>query len=312
MAFDRLEAMRAFCRIVEVGSFTGAAAALNVAKTTISGQIQALESQLGVKLLHRTTRRVSPTSDGAAYYERARLLLDDLDELETSVAQSRSVVRGRVKVEMPSPVGICLVIPSLPEFTARHPQIQLDIGCSERVVDLVHEGIDCAFRGGTVTDQDLVCRPVGLMRFCLCASPGYLLGSAPILKPDDLPHHRYLGFTFPASGRQLTPVLHRGDEHFMIEQLPAMRFNNGSAYITAGLAGLGIVSVPRAEASPHLQAGRLVEVLPGWALDSMPISLVYPYTRHLSAKVRAFAEWAAALMDSHPLWTTKQELHPAR
>ncbi|ENM5224610.1 LysR family transcriptional regulator [Pseudomonas aeruginosa] len=200
MAFDRLEAMRAFCRIVEVGSFTGAADALNVAKTTISGQIQGLESQLGIKLLHRTTRRVSPTTDGAAYYERARVLLDDLDELEASVAQSHSVVRGRVTIEMPSPVGNCLIIPSLPEFIARHPQIQLDIGCSERVVDLVHEGIDCAFRGGTVADQDLVSRPVGLMRFCLCASPTYLLDSNPIMKPNDLHLHRYLGFTFPASG----------------------------------------------------------------------------------------------------------------
>jgi DNA-binding transcriptional LysR family regulator len=138
-----------------------------MAKTTISGQIQGLESLLGVKLLHRTTRRVSPTTDGAAYYECARSVLDDLDELEASVAQSRNVARGRVRVEMPSPVGTCLVIPSLPEFTAQHPQIQLDIGCSERVVDLVQEGIDCAFRGGLVTDQDLVCRPVGQMRFCL-------------------------------------------------------------------------------------------------------------------------------------------------
>ncbi|MBF0676044.1 LysR family transcriptional regulator [Pseudomonas sp.] len=305
MAFDRLEAMRAFCRIVEMGSFTGAANVLNVAKTTISGQIQALESQLGVKLLHRTTRRVSPTTDGAAYYERARLLLDEIDELEASVAQSRSVVRGRVKVEMPSPLGISLIIPSLPAFTVQHPHIQLDIGCSERVVDLVHEGIDCAFRGGTVADQDLVSRPVGLMRFCLCASPAYLLGCAPIWKPDDLLMHRYLGFTFPGSGRQMTPVLHLGDVRFVIEQLPMMRFNNGSAYITAALAGLGIVSIPRAEANPHLQAGGLVEVLPGWELESMPISLVYPFTRHLSAKVRAFTEWAAALMDSHSLWTMK-------
>lgn len=305
MALDRLEAMRAFCRIVEVGSFTGAAEALGVAKTTISGQVQGLESLLGVKLLHRTTRRVSPTTDGAAYYERARSVLDDLDELEASVAQSRSVAHGRVKIEMPTGVGTCLVIPSLPEFTARHPQIQLDIRCSERVVDLVQEGIDCAFRGGLVADQDLVCRPVGQMRFCLCASPTYLLSSTPIRTPDDLLDHRYLGFTFPASGKQLTPVLHRGDDSFTIDQLPAMRFNNGSAYITAGLTGLGIVSVPRAEASPHFQTGMLVEVLPGWELDSMPISLVYPYTRHLSARVQAFVEWGAALMASHPLWTLK-------
>ncbi|MGF6691747.1 LysR family transcriptional regulator for bpeEF and oprC [Metapseudomonas resinovorans] len=306
MAFDRLEAMRAFCRIVEVGSFTRAAEALNVAKTTISGQIQGLEALLGVKLLHRTTRRVTPTTDGAAYYERARSVLDDLDELEASVAQSRSVARGRVRVEMPSGVATCLFIPSLPEFTAQHPQIQLDIGCSERVVDLVQEGIDCAFRGGPVADQDLVCRPVGLMRFCLCASPLYLMNAAPILKPDDLLHQRYLGFTFPGSGKQMIPILRRGDDSFRIEQMPAMRFNNGGAYISAGLAGLGIVSVPRAEASPHFQSGTLVEVLPGWEMDGMPISLVYPPTRHLSARVRAFAEWGAALMANDPLWTMKR------
>lgn len=302
MAFDRLEAMRAFCRIVEVGSFTKAAEALNVAKTTISGQVQGLESLLGVKLLHRTTRRVSPTTDGAAYYERARAVLDDLDELEASVAQSRSVARGRVRVEMPSPVGMCLIIPSLPDFTRLHPQIQLDIGCSERVVDLVQEGIDCALRGGPVTDPTLVCRQVGQMRFCLCASPAYLTNCAPILAPDDLLHQRYLGFTFPGSGKAFIPVLQRGDASFRIEQVPTMRFNHGGAYISAGLAGLGVVSVPRAEAGPHFQAGTLVEVLPDWQMNGMPISLVYPYARHLSARVRVFADWAAELMANDPLW----------
>ncbi|WP_160109494.1 LysR family transcriptional regulator [Pseudomonas izuensis] len=306
MAFDRLEAMRAFCRIVEVGSFTRAAEALNVAKTTISGQIQGLESLLGVKLLHRTTRRVTPTTDGAAYYERARTVLDDLDELETSVAQSRSVARGRVRVEMPSGIATHLIIPSLPEFMARHPQIELDIGCSERVVDLVQEGIDCAFRGGLVTDQDLVCRLVGMMPFCLCASPVYLMNAKPILMPDDLQLQRFLGFTFPVSGRQLIPVLHQGDDSYRVEQRPAMRFNNANAYIAAGLAGLGIISVPRAEASLLFQAGTLIEVLPDWEMAGMPISLVYPSTRHLSARVRAFAEWGAALMANDPSWTMKR------
>lgn len=302
MAFDRLEAMRAFCRIVEMGSFTRAADALNVAKTTISGQIQGLESRLSVKLLHRTTRRVTPTTDGAAYYQRARAVLDDLDELEISVSQNRSEARGRVRVEMPSPVGTCLIIPALPDFSALHPMIQLDIGCSERVIDLVQEGIDCAFRGGPVTDQELVCRPVGEMRFCLCASNAYLSTNTPILKPDDLANHRYLGFTFPGSGKQMTPVLRNNDESFALDQLPAMRFNHGGAYMTAGLAGLGIISVPLAEASSHLESGQLLKVLPEWTLASMPISLVYPYSRHLSARVRVFADWAAALMENNPHW----------
>ncbi len=298
MAFDRLEAMRAFCRIVEVGSFVGAAEALGVPKTTISGQIQGLEAHLGMKLLHRTTRRVSPTTDGAAYYEGARALLDDLDELESS----RHDLRGRVRVEMPSPVGTALVIPALPQFAARYPDLQLDIGCGERVVDLVQEGIDCALRGGPVADQDLVARVVGQMRFCLCAAPSYVASAPPLAGVEDLPAHRYLGFVFAATGRQHIQALQRGDERYVIEQAPAMRFNSAAAYIAAGMAGLGILNIPRAEAAQHLRSGALVEVLPDWQLGSMPISLVYPYARRLSARVRAFTDWVTALMASDPMW----------
>ncbi|MBM7060600.1 LysR family transcriptional regulator [Pseudomonas sp. UL073] len=302
MAFDRFEAMRAFCRIVELGSFTRAADALAVPKTTMSGQVAALENQLGAKLLHRTTRRVSPTTDGAAYYERARALLDDMDELESSVSSSRGIVRGQVRVEMPSPVGRFLIIPALPDFVAQHPAVQLDIGCSERVVDLIQEGVDCAIRGGQITTPDLVCRPIGQMRFALCAAPAYLAGAAPLRSPADLAAHRYLAFVFPASGRQFRAELRRGSDSFVIEQPPAMRFNSGGAYIAAAEAGLGLVSVPRAEAAPQLASGALVEVLADWRLTSMPMSLVYPYSRHLSARVRAFVDWAAVVMRTHPLW----------
>jgi DNA-binding transcriptional LysR family regulator len=302
MAFDRLEAMRAFCRIVELGSFTRAADMLGLAKTTVSGQVLALETQLGVKLLHRTTRRVSPTTDGKAYYERARAVLDDLDELETSMSQSRGLARGRIKVEMPSPVGRFLIIPALPDFVARHPLIHLDVGCGERIVDLVQEGVDCAIRGGPVNDPDLVCRPIGRMRFSLCATPEYLARHPPLRHPQDLAALRYLAFVYPASGRQKVSVLQRGDERFVIEQEPAMRFNSGGAYIAAAEAGLGFVTVPSSEAQQPLAAGRLVEMLPDWQLESMTMSLVYPYSRHLSARVRAFADWASEVMGEHPLW----------
>ena len=302
MAFDRLEAMRAFCRIVEQGSFTRAADSLGLAKTTVSGQVAALESQLGVKLLHRTTRRVSPTTDGSAYYERARAVLDDLDELETTVAQNRSLGRGRIRVEMPTPLGRFLVIPALPDFVARYPQIRLDIGCSERVVDLVQEGVDCAIRGGPVHDPDLVCKAIGRMRFILCASAAYMADKPMPQHPRDLAALRYLAFVYPASGRQKVNVLRCAEEHFVIEQEPAMRFNSGGAYVAAAEAGLGYVTVPRAEAQQGLADGRLVELLPHWQLDSMPMSLVYPHSRHLSARMRAFADWVGELMDGHPLW----------
>jgi len=302
MAFDRIEAMRAFCRIVELGSFTRAADAMTVAKTTLSGQIQALERQLGVKLLHRTTRRVTPTTDGTAYFERVRALLEDMDELEASVSLTRTVARGKVRVDMPSPVGRFLVIPALPGFVADYPDIQLDIGCSERVVDLVQEGIDCAIRGGVVTDPDLVCRPIGQMRFVLCASPAYLSGRPPVHVPADLAAHRYLAFVFPATGQQKSVVLSRGEHRVPIEQAPAMRFNSGGAYLAAAEAGLGFVGVPLCEADPLLGAGKLVRLLPGWEMASMPMSLVYPNARRLPARVRAFTDWAGAAMSADPLW----------
>ncbi|MEK1939894.1 MAG: LysR family transcriptional regulator [Pseudomonas sp.] len=302
MALDRLDAMRAFCRIVELGSFTRAAEALATAKTTLSGQIQALESQLGVKLLHRTTRRVTATTDGAAYYERARTLLEDMDELEASVSLTRTVARGKVRVDMPSPVGRFLLIPALPTFVSQYPDIQLDLGCSERVVDLVQEGIDCAIRGGVVTDPDLVCRPIGQMRFVLCAAPGYLNDQPAVNSPEDLAQLRFLAFVFPASGRQNPVRLSRGDDSVLIEQTPAMRFNSGGAYIAAAQAGLGFVAVPLCEAQPLLHSGELVQLLPDWSLASMPMSLVYPYARRQSARVRAFTEWASETMANDPLW----------
>lgn len=302
MAFDRLEAMRAFCRIVELGSFTRAADSLGLAKTTVSGQVAALEVHLGVRLLHRTTRRVSPTTDGNAYYERSRTLLDDLDELETDVSQSLGLARGRVRVEMPSPVGRFLIIPALPDFITRHPLIHLDVGCGERVVDLVQEGIDCAIRGGTVGTPDLVCKSIGQMRFTLCATPGYLARHPAVRHPRDLRALDFLAFVFPASGRQKTNVLQRGEERFVIDQEPTMRFNSGGAYIAAAEAGLGFVAVPTVEARQPLAEGRLVAMLPQWSLESMPMNLVYPYSRRLSARVRAFADWAGEAMDSDPLW----------
>jgi len=302
MALDRLEAMRAFCRIVEVGSFSGAAESLGLAKTTISGQVQALEQLLGIKLLHRTTRKVSPTTEGTAYYSRARALIDEVDELEASVSKSRNIVRGRVRVEMPSPVGILLIVPALPDFAARFPDIHLDIGCSERVTDLVQEGVDCAIRGGTVSDPDQVCRPVGQMHFCLCASPAYLAKAPPLKVPADLAGHQHLGFKFPATDRRFVPTLQRGEERYVLALPPTMYFNNGTATAAAAVAGLGVAFIPTAEAVAHFSSGALVEVLADWTMPSMPMSIVYPYTRHLSARVRVFTDWVAALMADDPLW----------
>lgn len=302
MAFDRLEAMRAFCRIVEVGSFSRAAQSLNVAKTTVSGQVQALENLLGIKLLHRTTRKVSATAEGAVYYRRARAVLEDVNELEASVSHSRNAIRGHIKIEMPSPVGSLLIAPALPDFAAKFPHIHLEISCDERIVDLVEEGVDCAIRVGQVSDQNLVCRPVGLMRYCLCAAPSYLAAAPALGTPSDIAGHTLLGFKFPSTQRRHTPTLTRAQEHFTLDQPPSVYFNNGGVATAAAVAGLGVAFMPRAEADAHLRAGRLIEVLSEWRMESMPISLVYPPTRGLSARLRAFADWTTSLIADDPLW----------
>lgn len=301
MALDKLEAMRGFCRIVETGGFSKAAETLGVAKTTLSGQIQALETRLGVVLLHRTTRRVSPTSDGLKYYEQAKSLLEHLDELELSV-QDGGAVKGRLKIETTAPLASHLLMPSLPAFAKRYPDIELEIRCSERAVDLIQEGVDCALRGGPVSDPDLVCRPIGQMKFCLCAAPAYLAEAPALHHPRGLAQQRYVGFRFPVTNKLHTYTLHRGAESFPMDLTPALTFNNADVYCHAALAGLGIIAMPRAAAQRYFDSGELVEVLPDWQADSMPVSIVYPYSLRLSARVRAFVDWAAALFEDNPLW----------
>jgi LysR family transcriptional regulator for bpeEF and oprC len=295
MALDRIEAMRAFCRIVEFGSFVAAADSLNVASTTISGQIQALERLLAVKLLHRSTRKVYPTNEGLAYYQRARQAIDDIDDLEASISMSRSVVRGRVAVEMPSPVGINLVIPAMRDFTDKYPEIHLDIGCSERVVGLMQEGIDCAIRGGEIADQDL-----------MCASPTYLNGHALIAHPSQLATHSHLGFRFPGTGKRFIASLHKNRESHLIDYPPHIFFNNGSAVTAGAVAGLGIAALPRAEVQHLLESEELVEILPDWDMAGMPMSVVYPQTHQLSARVQVFVKWIAKLFESDPVWSSKK------
>ncbi|WP_228529875.1 LysR family transcriptional regulator [Diaphorobacter caeni] len=299
---DRIEAMRAFCRIVELGSFSGAAESLNLASTTISGQIQALERVLEVKLLHRSTRKVYPTNEGAAYYQRARKVIEDIDDLESSVSMSRGVARGRVVVEMPTAVAIYLIIPELQDFGRRYPEISLEVGCSERTVGLMQEGVDCAIRGGEIADQELIAHPLGLMRFCLCASANYLQSRPPITQPTDLVRHQHLRFKFPGTGKRYMPRLRHADESYPLSQTPHLVFNNASAITAATVAGLGIAAVPRAEVEHLLQTGALIELLPDWELDSMPLSLVYPPTHQLSKRVQAFAKWVSEMFDTHPLW----------
>ena len=299
MALDKLEVMRGFCRIVETGSFKNAADVLNVASTTLSGQIQNLETQLGVRLLHRTTRKVAPTADGLAYYHRILPLLDEMDDIHQELQQGEDLA-GLLRIEVPSPVADSLIVPNLPLFAAKYPHLRVELGSGERVVDLVEEGVDCALRGGVIADDNLVSKLIGKMPFCLCATPEYLQKHSPIKTPEDLTALPYLAFKFAATGKLAQMRLESGEP--VLQHTPLMTFNNAQTYYLALRAGLGLGFIPRVIAEPFFQTDELREVLPNYPLQAMPISFVYPYSRYTPKRVQVFKAWVEELIAENEIW----------
>jgi LysR family transcriptional regulator for bpeEF and oprC len=294
---DQLSAMRAFVRVVEAGTFTKAAMTLGMPKPTVTKLVQNLESHVRTKLLHRTTRRVSVTPDGAAYYERVVRLLSDIDELDGSMTTSQSRPTGRLRVDVGTAVAVLIIIPALPEFHARYPEIHLDLGVSDRPVDLIGENVDCVLRAGDLTDQSLIARRVGAMRFITLASPSYLQRHGEPQHPRDLESgHTTVSFFQAPSGRTYPMSFARGSEVHEIAAPYIVAVNDGNAYVAAGLAGLGVLQAPTFMVEDHLATGALRRVLPDWQADMLPLHIVYPPNRHISNKVRVFVDWLAELL----------------
>ncbi|MBW0236447.1 LysR family transcriptional regulator [Pseudomonas taetrolens] len=298
---DRFDAMQAFARVVETGSFTKAAATLHMSKTTVTQLVQQLEARLRVRLLNRTTRKVNVTADGAAYYERVIRLLIDMDDAETSVSSASMAPRGRLRVDVPSPLARMLLIPALPGFFARYPEIQLTVGASDRIVDIIGENVDCVVRGGEITDQSLVARHVGDLKLGIYAAPGYLQRSGTPAHPRELEEgrHNTVGFLWFRTGKTLPYVMLRGEERIEARGRPQLTVDDGNAYLAAGLAGLGILWLPQYMAKPHLVSGELLPLFEDWTMAPMPMYLAFPPNRHVSAKVRAFIDWVMELMAEH-------------
>lgn len=298
---DRFDAMQAFARVVETGSFTKAAGTLHMSKTSVTQLVQQLEARLRVKLLNRTTRKVNVTADGAAYYERVIQLLADMDDAETSLSSAAALPRGRLRVDVPSPFASLLLMPALPAFHARYPDIQIDLGASDRVVDLVRENVDCVLRGGEITDQSLIARRVGDLRLGIYATPGYLQRMGTPNHPKDLEnsHHRIVGYLWARTGKALPYAMHRGEESVHVNGRYVLAVDDGNAYLAAGLAGMGVIWLPDYMVRPHLGSGDLVPLFEDWRMDSMPMYVAFPPNRHVSAKVRAFIDWVAELMAEH-------------
>jgi DNA-binding transcriptional LysR family regulator len=299
---DQIQTMRVFARVVEAGSFTKAAESLALPKGTVTKLVQHLEGRLKVKLLNRTTRRVTVTPDGAAYYERTARLLNDLDDIEASMTNAQASPSGRLRVDVGASVARHIVIPALPGFYERYPDIQLDLGVSDRVVDLIGDNVDCVIRAGDLTDQSLVARRIGNLALVTVASPAYLKRHGTPAHPSELEDGRHSTVCFMSSrtGRPHPHIFEKDGETLELTAPYKVALNDSNAHTEAVLAGLGISQTAAFTAAPYLATGEMVEVLPGWTRPAIPVHVVYPPNRHLSARLRAFVDWAAELFAGHP------------
>ncbi|VVM37527.1 HTH-type transcriptional regulator PgrR [Pseudomonas fluorescens] len=307
---DRFDAMQAFARVVETGSFTKAADTLHMSKTSVTQLVQQLEARLRVKLLNRTTRKVNVTADGAAFYERAVKLLADLDDAETGLSAAAALPRGRLRVDVPSPFARMILMPALPDFHARFPDIQIDMGVSDRIVDLVRENVDCVVRGGELTDQSLMARRIGDLCLGVFAAPGYLqrLGTPAHPKVLEDSTHRIVGYLWARTGKALPYAMRRGEESVHINGRYVLAVDDGNAYLAAGLAGMGVLWLPDYMSKLHVARGELVPLFEDWRLDPMPMYVAFPPNRRISIKLRVFIDWIAGLMEQHAPVTDRRAL----
>lgn len=297
---DKLQAMEVFVQVVDTGSFTRAAENMQLPKATVSTLIRNLESELDVKLLNRTTRQIGVTTDGAAYYERCLSILADVREAEDALSKSRLSPGGRLRVDVATGLGRHLIIPALPLFFERYPDINLEIGCSDRTVDLIEEGVDCAIRGGALPDSTLIARRLGNLHFVTCAAPSYLSRHGRPEHPHELSRHRCINYFSAKTGKIFEWDFAMGDQRIQVPVPGKIAVNDSDAYVAAALAGLGIAQMPSFMLRPYVESGQMELVLSDWCIDALPLHIVYPQNRHLSAKVRVFVEWVAALFADHP------------
>jgi DNA-binding transcriptional LysR family regulator len=293
---DQLLALRTFVRIAEAGTFGKAADQLGLPRSTASKLIHDLETHLDAKLLQRTTRRITVTPEGAQYYERALRLITELEEMDAQARGSRAQPKGRLRVDIGSSLANLVLLPALPDFQRRYPDIELRLGVSDLPADLVGEGIDCVIRGGALDDTSLIARKLCEMDFVTCASPAYLEDAGTPAHPRELEtRHRLFSYFSTRTGQPLPLRFMQGEETIEIEAPAGCAVNESTAHITGLAAGLGIGQTFRFAIQRHLDSGALVRVLQDWGQPRHPLYAMYPSSRHLNAKVRVFVDWAVEL-----------------
>lgn len=293
---DRLEAMRLYARIVELGSFTAAADDLDLPRATVTHAIKRLEARLGTQLLQRTTRRVRATRDGEAYYGHCVRLLADVDEVEADFREAAIQPRGRLRVDLSAALARLLVIPALPDFCARFPQIELDLGTGDRFVDLVREGVDCALRVGEPGDTGMAGRRIALLPQVTVASAGYVRRHG---RPGTLAGlqdgHQAVNWASPTTRRPEPLEFMVGRRRREVRLPGRITVNGADAYLACCRAGLGIAQFSRYRIADELADGRMCALLPDTPPPSLPMTVLYPPQRQVPARLRVFIDWLVEL-----------------
>lgn len=305
---DQLMAMRAFARVVEAGSFTRAADSLDMPNATLSKLVQELEAHLDVRLLQRTTRRVTVTPEGQDYYAKATRILRDLEDIDSSFNLERGKPRGHLRIDVGGSTARDVLIPLLPDFLARYPDIRIDLGVSDRAVDLISDNVDCVIRGGPLDNSSLVARNIGHAEMITCASPSYLRQCGVPAYPEELKNgHRLVTYLSTRNGRAFPFRFERGGEKSEIKLEHRVGVNESNAHLAAGVAGLGIIQTFRYAAAQALGEGALVEILQNWRPAPYPFHVVYPQNRHVTHRLRVFIDW---LVERFPKRLAGGEIQP--
>jgi DNA-binding transcriptional LysR family regulator len=298
---DRLSALEAFVRVAETGSFSEAARRLKTSKSAVSRLVAALEAELGVRLIHRTTRALTLTEAGRGYRERAARILADLLDADRSVSLMQAAPRGRLVVNAPMSFGRLQLGAAIPDFLALYPDVTVDLTLTDRFVDLIEEGIDVAVRIGTLADTSLVARRLTPIRRVVCASPAYLATRGTPGSPDDLAGHDCIGYSNLPQQQEWRFVDPDGRPR-PVAVGGRLSVNNGDVIRDAVLRDVGLALLPTFLVGDDLRAGRLVSVLDRFLPQDLALNAVYPHARHLSPKVRAFVDFLAARFGPRPYW----------
>lgn len=304
---DRLERLHIFTRVVDCMSFTRAAESLSIPRSTVSTAVKDLESALGARLINRTTRALDVTQEGQLLYKQSLLLLEDYERLAGAFSTEVGAPSGKLRINVPGRLGRRVLVPALPDFLDQYPDIDIQMGVTDRAVDLVGEGVDCVIRVGALADSNLIARPLGSLPLCNCASPAYLARFGIPKTTEDLSTHRIVAFVSSMTG-SVESWEYEQEGRVESVLLPArVTVNTAEALIAGALAGLGLIQVPRYDVLHHLESGRLVSILPMAVPEPMPITLLYPHREHMTRRLEAFIDWVVPVLQSQVLRSSHQE-----